>query len=234
MSGDVWRQSPDHLITRPEGTTVESQASPPPNALEVAPRACPAPDCEADWLVYGPSLLGSYKESVFVGETRENRPVFGEGLSRRQAWNLLRPGPTEQRSSERAFSQTSLKPIRRQAEQTPVPASLCSGAKSCTTPSLSLPYPTLLTLSPPSSRIVALATMAARVGELFRRQEREPRITRIARIRRKPVATSMPFVLPRFLLSHPCYPCNPWLRFFLAGVILPDSPLDAVRGPAFS
>ena len=55
---------------------------------------------------------------------------------------------------------------------------------------------------------------------ILRRQEREPRITRIARIRRRPVAASTPFVLPRFLLSYPCYPCNPWLSFFLAGVIV--------------
>ena len=60
---------------------------------------------------------------------------------------------------------------------------------------------------------------SGRERTVLRRQEREPRITRMARIRRRPVATSMPFVRPRFLLSYPCYPCNPWLSFFPAGVI---------------
>src|SRR5205807_3083736 len=53
-----------------------------------------------------------------------------------------------------------------------------------------------------------------------RKAGREPRMTRITRIREEKTLRPTPHApLSCVCLSYPCYPCHPWLILFLAGVI---------------
>src|SRR6059058_3074833 len=61
-----------------------------------------------------------------------------------------------------------------------------------------------------------------------RKARREPRITRIARIREETTLRPTRHApLSYVCLSYPCYPCYPWLILFLAGVI------SSKRAPCF-
>src|SRR5262249_3122721 len=57
------------------------------------------------------------------------------------------------------------------------------------------------------------------------REEMEPRITRITRIRNTrmwPFGECFPMATLFFF--YPCYPCNPWFHFFLGSVSLARAP----------